>query len=328
MRAVSSVGRAALLHSEGQGFKSLTAHMGMEDFSNRISLDRNPFSEEVLSRLEAKAKKKIEVYRPNPEDFRDLYGEEVDKDLARVQELENSWEDSNAKLTDFERERSEKNKKIASIIEGIVIDHLSGKWLQGRGVCTPTSKFDDYTQGVDMVVEFPKEDVPNEYMGIGIDITFSNDSTNLEAKLDRIIKQNIKSKVLSEVKYFDSEEIKGKIAVPRIAIAINEDYVKQLFSLEDKNQKEKIADHNVQLMFLYQIQQQCSTFCKLAHARGAKEVSKAYLDVFNQISAIMEEKMEEYEKNPDILTNDVASNTIFNFCNRVENQEGLNKHAA
>ncbi|MBP7845928.1 MAG: hypothetical protein KA007_00650 [Candidatus Pacebacteria bacterium] len=302
--------------------------MGMEDFSNRISLERNPFSDEVLSKLEAKAKKKIEVYRPKPEDFRDLYGEEVDKDLARVQELENSWEEGNSKLTDFERERSEKNKKIANITEGIVIDQLSGKWLQNKGVCMPTSKFDDYTQGIDMVVEFPKDDVPNEYMGIGMDVTFSNDSTNLEAKLSRIIKQNIKANALSEVKYFDTEEIKGKISVPRIAIAINEEYVKQLFSLEDKNQKEKIADHNVQLIFLYQIQQQCSTFCKLAHARGAKEVSKAYLDVFNQISAIMEEKAEEYEKNPDVLMNDVASNTIYNFCHKVENQEGLNNRVA
>jgi hypothetical protein len=302
--------------------------MSMEDFSNRISLERNPFSDEVLSKLEAKAKKKIEIYRPKTEDFRDLYGEQVDVDNSFVDGLEKKWAEENLKLSDFEREKIEKNKKISNITEGIVIDQLSGKWLENKGVCTPTSKFDDYKNGVDMVVEFPKEGTPNEYMGIGMDITFSSDQAGVEAKLARIIKQNVAPNTFSEIKYFDSEEIKGKIVVPRIVIAINEEYVKDLFSLEDKNQKEKIADHKIQLIFLWQIQQQCSTFCKIAYAHGAKEVSKAYSDVFDRISAIMQEKIEDYEKNPDILSGDVASNTIFNFCNDKENKMGLNRNVA
>jgi hypothetical protein len=295
----------------------------MKGFENRNLLERDPYSKEVLEKLYKKAEKKIEPYRPEPEDFRDIYGDDVDKDIAETKMLEAEFAKRTEELDDFSRERKEIKDRIAYVAECIIGDQLSGAWLAGKGNCTPTSKFDDYKKGVDLTIEFPESDAPNRYLGLGIDITTSKDVADIHKKLDRILKYDILQDKVVEVKYFESEDEKRSIEVPRVIIALQDDQLKKMFLQEDRNDKDGLANNTVQLIILYQLQQQCTTFYKIAHRKDSIKAQLLYGRAQQMITEIIEEKQELFAANPALLSGDPATMAIWEYCSKKEDEMNL-----
>ncbi len=295
----------------------------MKGFENRNLLERDPYSKEVLEKLHKKAEKKIEPYRPNPEDFRDIYGDGVDKDIADVAKLEARFKREMEELDDYSRERKEIKDMIAYVAECIIGDQLSGAWLAGKGNCTPTSKSDDFTKGVDLMIEFPESDEPNKYLGLGIDITTSKDVADIHKKLDRILNHDILRDQTVEVKYFESEDVKRSIEVPRVIIALQDDQLKKMFLQEDRNDKDGLANNTVQLVILYQLQQQCTTFFKIAHRKDSFKAQLLYGRAQQMITEIIEEKQALFAANPRLLTEDAATMAIWEYCIKKEEDMGL-----
>lgn len=293
-------------------------------FESQNILERSPFSKEVIEKLHQKAEKKIEPYRPDPNDFRDLYGnEKVDADLAEVSRLESKFKESAESLSDYEREKIEAKNKIAYIAEFIIADQLSGNWLGNHAECTPTAKINDYKNGVDMVINFRQEQSPNKYLGLGIDITTASDFSTIYKKLDRILENDVLRDRITKLDYFESEEIKRAINVPRVVVAFQDEHIKSLFSLEDANRKDELANHVAQFILLIQLQRQCTTFFKIAYRKDAEAATQMYGRAQQIISDILQEKMDFFAANAEVIQNDPATMAIWQYCDQKEAEVGV-----
>ncbi len=275
-------------------------------FENRNLLAFNAFSPEVLTALETKVERKTGNNRPKLEDFAGLYSkEDIEKDLAYIKNKEIQFSE---KYTDdaFGVEHSVEEKKIASIAEAIVTDKLEG-WLGGKGICIPTSLYDDYKHGVDVVIEFPEgEDTPNSYLGLGLDVT-TGKSDILEGKLKRIRSFDVDQEKNTTLKYFDSEEIRGALEVPRVVLAIDKEVtLPDLFKLEYRGKTQELLDHPFQYVALYQLFMQCNAFALEAQAKGKQKSFLLYGHANNMLHAILEERKDEFFKHKDLIFGDAT----------------------
>lgn len=296
----------------------------MINFESKNLLARDPYSKEVLTKLHQKAEKKVEPYRPDPNDFRDIYGNEtVDADIAEVVRLESEFKKQSDAMDEYLREKKETKDMIAYVAECIIADQLSGEWLAGRGKVTPSAKINDYKQGVDMVIEFPEEKSKNRYIGLGIDITSSKDLGDVCKKLDRILENDVLRNRITNIKYFESDEIKREIDVPRVIVALQDDQIKTLFTQEDRNDKQGLSSNKVQLIILYQLQQQCSTFMRIAHRKNSEKALLLYGNAQHIITEIIQEKSALFEQNPELLQNDPSTMAIWKYCTDKEQEMGV-----
>lgn len=122
--------------------------------------------------------KKVEVvdaYRPKETDFSDIYSQvEIQDDLKEIQRLEKEWDDKEKTGREIYIE------KISSIYEAVIADQISANaWFGENCDSIPASRFDDIKNGVDVVTIFNTEK-STEYVGLGVDVTFSSDDKVLE----------------------------------------------------------------------------------------------------------------------------------------------------
>lgn len=156
----------------------------------------------------------INEEQANPKDFQGVEGytdKEIKEDLAYVEESEKHF----VRNDKTEPEKLEA-RKLGAIFERILHEQAEmGDWLGPNAVTIKTSKFDDYKNGVDDVVEFQEEELEASYLALGIDATIGGDSVS---KFRRI-KEEIDAGQLGGIKYFYSEHtgIKGRLPnVPRV----------------------------------------------------------------------------------------------------------------
>lgn len=279
-------------------------------FENKNLLAFNAFSPDVLTSLEAKAERKTGHNRPKLEDFSNLYSKEkIEKDRKYVQNKEIQF--SEKYIDDaFGVEQNIEEKRIASIAEAIITDKLEG-WLGGKGICIPTSDFDDYKHGVDVVIEFPEgEDKPNSYLGLGIDVT-TGKSDILESKLKRIRNFDVDQEKITTLEYFDSEEIRGALEVPRVVLAIDKEItLPDLFKLEYRGKTQELLDHPYQYIALYQLFIQCTGFALEAQEKGKQKAFLLYGKANNMLHAILEERRDEFVKHRELIFNDPNTKRI------------------
>lgn len=266
-----------------------------------------------LDILYNRIEKKLSSYRPDPEEFRDIYGSEVDDDFAYVEEKKKQFAEQ---VEGDERfEFLEKEKQIALISEGILTDQLSGTWLNSEDVDSlysviahPTSDFDDIRNGADLVLEIVnKHKEEAKHLGLSIDITFSSDLGNLNKKMERII-NDIKKvhKESSHVKYFESDfdGYKGSVDIARSVVVLSRETVEDLFEKEISRDKEALANHPVQLSLIAQLEEQAETFIKLCESHGNERLSSIYQDILNNIRFLKREKKvshSDFEQDPTSL---------------------------
>lgn len=236
---------------------------------------KNP-EQALLSELSEKLKKEKlfakteEVLRENPplnpENFRDLYGDEnVNRDTEYVDRMEKKFRES----ISFE---SEQGRKIARALEVIIAEQIElSDWLGPDAVTIVSSRFDDIVNGVDLVAEFQnKEERKASHMALAVDVTSGDD---LSGKIERIKKEILRGE-LARVKYFESEflGLRGELRdIPRVVVGIEQRTMGHLGELWLANDTKALAMHEAQKAILQEIRAELGAFA--AYARQAERLA-------------------------------------------------------
>lgn len=119
------------------------------------------------------------------------------------------------------------------ILEWVIEKYSDGSSWWGEGVLAESSKFDDFFNGVDCVLEFPieNEDGEEEFVRLAIDVTVAKDVDTIYKKKNSIENHLLRGD-MSKVKYFtSSEEVddngesvkKSLSGIPKVMICLSDD---------------------------------------------------------------------------------------------------------
>lgn len=162
-----------------------------------MALKFNPENKEREENLSEAESKVYELLVPKHnasaikmEKFSDLYGEGVNKDKARIEE----------KKKNFSETYGAKRGKIA---EAILSEQMElSNWLGQEALTIIPSEFDDSINGVDVAVEFEREE-GFKHLALGLDMTSS--AKEIRRKLFEARKHIVEGD-LTQMKYFLSEK--------------------------------------------------------------------------------------------------------------------------
>ncbi len=253
--------------------------------------------------------KKLEII--NPVEFGDIYSaEEIKKDVNHLRLAEKRIEQSRERMTPSEREISEMNEKRGKAFEILLADQIyDGEWLGPEAMSVQTSRFDDVLGGVDMVVEFDRENEVDR-MALAVDASTTSDLGHMERKIKRNIRRVTDDFWPLEVKYFESQindengdyykgGLKGLIPVVIGADRQNADRVFDIFSelitlekRKDENAKErrqwlkeKLAHHPIQDVFFEEIKIQLEMYGNILEREGKESAeTKKLLGIINEVA--------------------------------------------
>lgn len=168
------------------------------------------------------------------------------------------------------------SKKIADVLEAIVLMQSEmNEWL-GSATTLRTSKFDDYKNKVDMLAEWSHPDDGSRVLALAVDVTFGDG--NVEKKM-RAIRNEIDSGSLGKVRYFrdsNNQFMGTRNNVPRTVIGVSQPMVEELARLWLANDNKALAKHSVQRQFLAQIVYQLTVMRDYAARTGKEDVVRAY----------------------------------------------------
>lgn len=296
-------------------------------FEDRIiSFKPKPLKDdpEKLRELLLKKEKYVDSYGIKEDDFTDIYSiEEINKDKKENEELEKKWETENEEEIFF--------RNLSSIYEATIIDVIEANAFFGDDCeMIKTSKHDDYKNGIDAIAVLKKEGLRN-YLGLGVDVTFSSDDNILEDKIESI-KQCIRSGDLPSLKYFqdpDTGEHK-KLSLPKIIIGSQLNSAEGLIRLwggksSDKN--EKLKNHPVQSKIIMESLIQLRYFLDFAWnlsentpdknmAEKYKVILMEYGKMYNIIHDIYLSKKDLIESHLDEIKNDLVYKKLINIGNK------------
>lgn len=181
---------------------------------------RNDTLHPAIEHAHSKTKHHLEQNQINLHDFTELYGREnVQRDLDAVKRKESRFEEA-------------PHKKYAEVLEAIMCDQIShGDWFGENVTATKSSKFDDYFNGSDLILELKNLEQQLSHLSLSVDVTFG---THTEEEKFLKIKEGIDNETLGEIKYFHSEQggMQGKLTkVPQVVIGVEKDHVIELAGL-------------------------------------------------------------------------------------------------
>lgn len=253
-----------------------------------------------------------ELERIDPTDFTELYGTaNVEADLAYVKDME--------ALFKREQTTQEKNlQRISNAFETILFDRIElDDWFGPKTMTLASSRYDDIKNGIDVIAEIGEEDSNAvSHLGLAVDITYS---THLEKKFDRI-RQEILSRKLSTIKYFQSSEqsFMGQLSnVPRVVIGVQKEAIGELMQLTLGKKRKELAAHPVQHQILSEIRLQLHTFTEFAQKQKAGNVIVQRLEhAADLIDGIIEDKAQGKKSNDfkkDRVYQEIASQLASKF---------------
>jgi len=253
-----------------------------------------------IDRMHISAEKILEQDRVRENNFIEPYGQAaVEADLAEVERLESLFKSKDTK-------DGVEQKKVADIFEASVLwNGEQSNWLGENAVTIKTSRYDDYVNGVDAVIEFQgTEPRMASYLGIAADVTFSTDTTK---KFDRL-KSQIDKGELAKVKYFHSEHmnIHGQLSkLPAVILGMDKSMVLELAELQAEKKFKELGSHRAQIMILEQIKAQFTTYSKYADSIGKQDLGDIYRDRLKIVEGLLTEKADlatqvKYEINDDV----------------------------
>lgn len=217
------------------------------------------------------AKQHIQEAAIDIDSFRDLYGEAVvDTDNAEVKRLREIFA-RNEKTVLPNGVTFEQVKQLSEISESFLLRGLNeAKWVPYCGGIK-TSEYDDYINGIDLVLEFQKADNPASHIGLGVDVTFSNNLTRKIAK----VKQEITTGRLASVKYFDSpnSHIRGQLRqVPHGVVGFDLDALQRISNYH-KAHGEMPANDPLRSVAFHQLNMQMQKFADYAEKINSPSLS-------------------------------------------------------
>ncbi len=230
------------------------------------------------------------------EDFITLYDyDEIETDLREVAEKE-EWIKGNDTP---ERARL---KKLATILEAILVEGIAKyNWLGKKIKIIAPSKYDELCHGVDAIVELARDEEANEFLALGIDVSYRSVQGDLfEQKIEHLL-GDIDNQELTQIKYLKDntgDPMEG-LYVPKIVVSVDGKTTEKLVSLwENKKTPDgKVAfeNHKIAIDIIGQIAEQCKLFSAYAQRIGANHIADAYDEAFKLLLKISEEVPEARE---------------------------------
>jgi hypothetical protein len=193
----------------------------------------------------------------DPRQFIDPYDAEmVHSDIAKARSFVESTSRENAATRFSEQLSLDEVRKLAEIAEYQVFMGINREgWLP---YCSgiKTSEYDDVINGIDMVLEYSNQNAL-AHLGLGIDVTFSQ---NLKSKFAKI-KHSIDTDTLSSIKYFDSPRsgIHGRLSgIPKVVVGLDVPVLHDVMRAKMSN------DHVARHLVIAQLRQQLGVFSDYA----------------------------------------------------------------
>jgi hypothetical protein len=239
----------------------------------------------------------------NEETGEGVYSKEmIDKNLAEVARLDNIFA-SEKNNTHPNQEGSNNNevKEYGDILEAIILNQVESWFSSGDGKPSPkgikTAKFDDYKNGVDLLVELEGGEKP---LALAVDVTFG--FKGLEKKINRIL-LDIERGDLGSVRYYKSSDsrFEGKISkLPKVVIGLEMDTVQALAKLWIENEDSlELKKHFTQTLILSEIVLQLRAYREYALDHVRSDLAEIYEIEMEKISSILEFKPDSDMDNAD-----------------------------
>ena len=236
------------------------------------------------------------------EDFSDLYGDDViTNDLMYVAQVQANIE-------------KRPYTKRALILEALLNEQIElSDWFGPEAHTITPSDFDDFRNGVDIVIEF-EEDGGFKQLALGVDVASS--ANHLTDKLAQIKKRILNGR-LTVMKYFKSErsnirkELRG---IPNLVIGASGEVIRDLSDLwlaansskfrRDKdlspesidNQKKRakeshrqLADHRTKALILREMKMQLEVFIPFALKNKQEEVAEKFSKLLQVVNELLKE---------------------------------------
>lgn len=145
----------------------------------------------------------------------------------------------------------------SEILEAVLLEQIeASEWLGENCYTIKMSKYDDYFNHVDFVIEWPGEN-GGKPIRLAVDVTMSDDD-KLTEKLERIKKELLFDKG-ANIKYFSSETTKEKGAlanIPRIIFGLTKEKLGEICELVAKTirrepgSNKELAKNSLQTTFI------------------------------------------------------------------------------
>lgn len=282
---------------------------------------------------------KLEQDRVKTSDFIGMYKDQVEDDENYVTKRKLEFE---AEATPENR----KNKKLATILEAIINEQIElSDWLGPEAESMAATDYDDIKNGVDSIIEFREGEISGRHLALAIDASYS---TELSKKLDRI-KREIEEGLLTEVKYFYSDQLdfRGRLEkIPRVVVGaernrltnliftwleshwmetipldqqkklIKEEGLKeQLKAIKERQRvaKKQLEIHPMQFLIIAQIIDQLDAFQGYAEKIGQTEVAEKMgrrIKLMHRIQEIKSTSPEQKQLAKDAI-NEVRNDEVY-----------------
>ncbi len=245
--------------------------------------------------------------RPDLYDFSDIYQkDEIKKDTARVAQKETGYQENleeERKKSPTDAEERETTKKLSEAMEILVVDFGElYDWFGEEAYTSRTTKFDDYFNGVDLILQFGSEDNP---IALSLDVTSAKNTDVINKKID-LCRRKAFSRNSNDrrVKYFESpiDQSHGSLdnVIPLVvgfesSTAMN--LVEKAADIEDLKTKERkneldrrkldalktqISTHPAQMLMLSQITAQLNFYVQ--EAKNHRGLSPAYIETISKLA--------------------------------------------
>ncbi len=276
---------------------------------------------ELINKAEEIAEKVLVKDTINEKDFEDLYSEEaVKNDLEEVRSWEKKFEEEDT----FEQKEA---RRLARIFESIIYDQGErALWFGESAQTIKTSRYDDIKNGIDLIVEFLKDESHSSLLALAVDVTLTSDAEKIREKLEKI-KKNIDKGRMGTIKYFKSEtfSLRGeKTNVPKVVIGVDyrtfieviDLWTQSFLQKSTANAHKKLAEHHIQFILLNEISLQLEEFKKYAQKKNQNKIVEEYEKMEKIISGIFDEKLNLYQKVYEEKSSAIEENEAYKAIER------------
>ncbi len=227
----------------------------------------------VLNSAVKKALEILENSKQNPSDFG--YIDSI-KDSRLVDKIKSSF-DNDPKL-----------HAVSEVLEVILYLQCSeGKWFGEDTGVTLANEYDDYVNGVDVLVEFTSSERRPPVLALGVDVTMSKEA--VREKIRRI-KESIESDTLTDVKYFESSKNGVKLrlsGLPRVVIGLDSETILGLSQLFVQNKKRELASHlTSHVVVLTEVYEQLVWGLGYAQKINSEKAIKSYKEILDVVNPV------------------------------------------
>lgn len=269
-----------------------------------------------LEGVHAKALETLEMNRVEIDDFEGFYPDnKLEADKEYVSTRKQMMETPKPDQTPEERKREQKAKKIAEVMEAVIIDpRVIRSWYgvkdeAGLNICEVnamgTSELDDYANGVDAIWELKHSQEGYANLALAVDVTFAGD---FESKF-QYIKGSLEKGQLGRVEYFMPKwgDMKGEVAqIPRVVIGADAknltDFALLWAKLSDR--RSEIEAHPLQLLILEQIMLQLPIYEQYARDLGQTELAEKIQITKNKFQRLYDQTKAKLPGYHDVIEDD------------------------